>query len=265
VSILRRKRDDGGPTSQLSELIVNHRDTMDSGQLVRALARSIVHVPMPGAPAEKGPRVESTTTSEGPPLFVIEDEDGKHAFVYSTPRRLVQAAGGITAASVPFATLLMGWPEDVDLVIDPGHPEALEVPLELLRATALEVAGIPTGTALQPSPGGADARLPDPEPVQVLGVSRELAEGFEEVLSLHRAELVNREPDARPVLYLVVTMLPVSDERKGEIMSGFSAAISEVDPNPFGMLPVCQGTPSQYEDLVAAVTGLDEPYWQRGS
>jgi hypothetical protein len=265
VSLLRRKRvEDGGPTSPLSELMVHHRDTMDSGQLVRALARSVVHVPMPGAPREAQPRVESTADSDGPPLYIVEDEDGRHAFVYSTARRLVQAAGEITAASVPFATLLMAWPEGVDLVIDPGHPEALEVPPELLRATALEVAGIPTGTSLQPSPEGADARLPDPEPVQVLGVSRELAEGIDEVLSLHRAELVNREPDARPVLYLAITMSPVSAERKDEIMSAFSAAISDVDPNPFGLLPVLHGTPSNYRHLVDAVTGLEEPYWKRG-
>lgn len=136
--------------------------------------------------------MESTATSEGPPLFVVEDDDGWHALVYSTARRLVQVAGEVTAASVPFATLLMAWPPGVDLVIDPGHPEALEVPLELVRATALEVAGVPTGTTLQPSPADADARRPDPEPVQVLGVSREVAETFPEVQSLHRAELVDR-------------------------------------------------------------------------
>jgi hypothetical protein len=265
MSMFRRKRGDAGPSTQLSDLIVNHRDTMDSGQLVRALARSVVHVPMPGAPAESQRRVESTASSEGPPLFVVEDEDGRHALVYSTPRRLVQAAGAITAASVPFATLLLAWPPGVDLVIDPGHPEALEVSLELLRATALEAAGVPTGTSLQPSPAGSDARRPDPEPVQVLGASREVAEKFAEVQSLHRAELVNREPDARPVLHVVVTMAAVSEERLHEIMTAFSGAISDVDPNPIGLLPVVPGTRSRYEDLVAAVTGLDEPYWRRGS
>lgn len=265
MNLVRRHGDDGGPSTPLSDLIVNHRDTMDSGQLVRALARSVVHVPMPGAATEPRPRVESTATTEGPPLLVVEDGDGRHALVYSTARRLVQAAGEVTAASVPFATLVMAWPPDVDLVIDPGHPEALEVPLELVRATALEVAGVPTGTSLQPSPAGVDARRPDPEPVQVLGVSREVAQTIPEVKSLHRAELVNREPAARPVLHIVVTMAPVSDERLREVMTAFTHAIGEADPNPVALLVVREGNPSRHEDLVAAVTGVDDPYWRRES
>jgi hypothetical protein len=187
VKLLGRMSNEG-PTTQLSRLVVDHRDTMDSGELVRALARSVVHVPMPGAPAESRPRRESGADGGGPPLYVVEDEDGRHALVFTTARRLVQAVGGITAAAVPFVTLLMAWPEDVDLVIDPGHPEALEVPLEILRAVALEAAGVPTGTSLQPSPHGADARRPDPEPVQVLGITRDIAQSYGEVLALHRAE-----------------------------------------------------------------------------
>ncbi len=89
-----------------------------------------------------------------PPLFVIEDDGGRHALIYSTPRRLVDAfGGGTTAASIPFATLLLAWPEETDLVIDAGHPDALEVPAQILHHVQLEAAGIPTGTALEPAPG----------------------------------------------------------------------------------------------------------------
>jgi hypothetical protein len=263
MSLLKRHRQPAEAATELSRLIVEHRDTLDSGQLVRALARSVVHVPMPGAPAEPRPRVESSAGTDGAPLYVVEDEDGRHALVFTTARRLVESAGAVTAATIPFTTLLMGWPAGVDLVLDPGHPEALEVPVELLQATALEAAGVPSGTGLQPAPAGVEARRPEPEPVQVLGVTRAVAETLDEVLALHRAELVNREPGARPVLHLVVTLAAVDDERLGQVMTALVSAVGEVDPNPVAMLPVQDGKASSHQDLVEAVIGVDEPYWQR--
>jgi hypothetical protein len=112
-------------------------------------------------------------------------------------------------------------------------------------------------------PHGADARRPDPEPVQVLGITRDIAQSYGEVLALHRAEMVNREPDARPVLHVLVTLEPVDDERFVEIMTALRAGISEVHPDPVALLAVQHGGEPSHPDLVAAVTGLDDPYWRR--
>lgn len=172
------------------------RDALDAGQLVRALARSAVHVPMPGAPPESSPRVESSRDGAGPPLYVVEDDDGRDAFVYSTPRRLVDAFGaGVTAASVPFSTLVLGWPDRTDLVIDPGHADALEVSAQVLQHVALEIAGVPTGTSLQPAPGDT-TQVPSPELAQIIGVTRSVAEQNPEVSALWRAVTVPARPVA---------------------------------------------------------------------
>lgn len=265
MSLRRRRPAPPEAATELARLIVEERDTLDSGQLVRALARSVVHVPMPGLPPEKRPRLVSATgPQDGPPLYVIEDDAGHHALLYTSMRRLVEAWGeGITAATVPFVTLLMGWPSGVDVVLDAGHPEALEVPAELVRDAALDAAGVPTGTSLQPSPAGVDARVPDPEPVQVIGVTRELAARTPEVRALHRAELVDREPAARPVLGVVVDLDPVDEHRLDEVMTGFVRAVSQVDPNPIRLLPVVADRPSRHPELVDAVRGADTPYWTR--
>ncbi len=263
MSPLRRRRRAAEPATQLSELIIEHRDTLDSGQLVRALARSIVHVPMPDEPHTED-RTERFSRGDGAPMYVIDDGDGRHALVYTTRERLVQAWGkDIRGATIDFTTLLMVWPEGVDLVIDAGHPEALEVPSELVRHTALEAAGIPTGTSLQPSPAGADARVPEPEPVQILGATRVVADRMPEVRALHRAEMVNREPDPRPVLHVVVGLDAVDNARLDGIMAEFTGAVSEVDPNPVAFLPVVEGKATELQHVVDAIAAVDSPYWER--
>ena len=197
------------PGTPLSHLMSDGRDGLDAGQLVRALARSIVHVPMPGEAAEKQPRVVSTRDGDLPPLFVIEDEGGRHALIYSTPRRLVESfGGGATAASIPFATLLLAWPEETDLVIDAGHPDALEVPAQILHHVQLEAAGIPTGTALEPAPGDHTS-APESELQQVVGTSRVVAAKSPEVAAMWRAVTLARRAGA-----------PARDRRARRLRSG---------------------------------------------
>lgn len=131
-------------SSPLSHVMDEGREALDAASLIEALADSVVHVPMPGAPPARSPRTESTRAGDTPPFYLVEDEAGRHAFVYSTPARLLAAFGAdSTAASVAFSTLLMCWPEETDLVIDPGHPGALEVPLAVLGQVMVELGSRP--------------------------------------------------------------------------------------------------------------------------
>ena len=77
------------------------------------------------------------------------------------------------------------WPDGVDLVLDAGLPTAYEVPEQVLGMVALDAAGVPTAAGLAPSPG-AIARVPVPEAVQVVGVTREVAGSLPEVRALYR-------------------------------------------------------------------------------
>jgi hypothetical protein len=251
--------------TELSRLIMEVPGTIGRAQLVRALAHSVVHVPMPGEPAESRPRVvRASEETEGPPLYVLEDEDGKHALVYSTAKRLVQAMGGITAATVPFAALATAWPEDVDLVIDPGHPEAYEVSVDTLRYVVLEVAGIPSAVTTALSPEDLAARRPDPERLHVLEMSRVCAERAPEIRALYRAELTNPAISDDPMLYLVVETDAFDDDlRRAETMHVLAATTAKVDSAPLGILHSEDGQESPRQNLIDAVVALDPPYWQR--
>jgi hypothetical protein len=205
----------------------------------------------------------SARESGGLPLFTVEDEDGEHALVYSTPRRLVEAWGSITAATVDFKDLLPAWPEGVDLVIDAGHPEAVEVRTELIRLTALEVAGIPTATSAQPSPD-AEFRVPADEPVQVLAVTRDVAESVPGIVAMWRAEMLNPEPPRRPVLALVVAVEAGLDAaERAAVGATLSKAIEQADPTPVVMWLSRPEAASEDQRFIDAVTALDSPYWQR--
>ena len=264
MTLIRRRRSSQAEAAHdLALLVTAPRDELDSGQLVRALARSVLHIPMPDAPSEPRPRRESSSQAEGPPLYVLEDDDGQHALAYTTPRRLVAAWGGITAATVPFSTLILGWPSGVDLVLDAGLPEALALPAEVLRLAALEVGGLPTAAGVSFSPDGVDVRRPGQEPQQVMGHTVVVADRVSEVKALYRAELVNREPAPRPLLAVVVRLQEVDDERRSEIGRIFVRAIAEVDPQPVAVLLDDPGSASAHQQLIDSVIALDPPYWQR--
>lgn len=253
------------PGTALSQLMAEGRDTVDAGILVRTLARSIVHVPMPGAPPEPQPRVISSADpdSDGPPLYVVEDADGQHAFLFSTARRLVEAFGkGVGGASVPFPVLAVAWPAGVDVVLDPGHPQALEVPLDVLQHVLLEVAGVPTGTALQPSPGDR-SRIPSPELAQLMGATVEAAAALPEVQALYRAETLPDVPSPRPVIDVHVELDAVDDDRLREIMTTLSDAASAVEPRPLRMTASVAGVVRTHDRLAAAVRAVDAPYYRR--
>ncbi len=253
------------PGTPLSELLSTGRDGLDAGQLVRALARSVVHVPLPGAPAEPQPRVVSSrsTGEAGPPLWVVEDGDGRHALVFSTAARLVAAFGdGTGGATLPFASLAAAWPEGVDLVLDAGSPDALEVPLPVLRHVLLEIAGVPTATALLPAPGDR-SRRPQPEPVQLLGATREAAAGLPEVRALSRAETLADVPSPRPVLDVLVDLDPVDDARLEQVMAALAQAATAVEPRPLRLTACVDGAARTHPELADAVRGVDEPYYRR--
>jgi hypothetical protein len=126
--------------SPLARLVIEEAGAIEPGLLARAMAQSLVHVPMPDAPPESRPRVQhGDDDGAGPPMYVVEDDDGRHALVYTTAERLVMAWGGITAATVPLASLLVRWPADIDLVIDAGLPEARELPVEMVDLARREV------------------------------------------------------------------------------------------------------------------------------
>jgi hypothetical protein len=258
--MFRRQAEPGTP---LSQLMSDGRDGLDAGQLVRALARSIVHVPMPGEAAEKQPRVVSTRDGELPPLYVIEDDEGRHALIYSTPRRLVESFGaGVTAASIPFATLLLAWPDATDVVIDAGHPDALVVPAPILHHVQLETAGIPTGTALEPAPGDHTS-APESELEQVIGSSRIVAERSPEVAAMWRAVTLPAGPAPRPVIDVLVDFDPVGDERISAVMTELAAAISDAEARPVRMLASVGGVAAQHPQLAEAIRAADAPYYRR--
>jgi len=246
--------------------IVSGEPPYDPGQFVRALSRAVVHVPMPGAPRESHPRAAGPDDG-GPPLLVVTDEDGQHALVYSSPAALVEAwkkQGQVTAAAVPMATLLAGWPADVDLVIDAGLPQAYQVSEQTLEIVAMDAAGVPTADALRPSPEGWDTLVPDPEPAQIIGVTRELADTMPEITALWRGVTRDHEPLARDVLNLVVELVPgTPDERVGEIMNVMIEATGELDPQPLRLLADL-GEPSPNARLIQDVKAVDDPFWSRG-
>ena len=262
MAMFKRRAEPGTP---LSQLMSEGRDGLDAGQLVRALARSIVHVPMPGEPAEKQPRVVSTRDGDLPPLYVIEDDGGRHALIYSTARRLVEAFGaGVTAASIPFATLLLAWPEETDVVIDAGHRDALEVPAQILHHVQLEVAGIPTGTALEPAPGDRTS-APGSELDQVVGSSRVVAERSPEVATMWRAVTLPAGPAPRPVIDVLVDFDAVDDKRLSDVMAEMAAAISEAEARPVRLLASVGGVAAQHPQLAEAIRAADGPYYRRSA
>lgn len=258
--MMLRRREGTSPQTPLAALMSTGRDELDSGSLVRALARSVVHVPMPGAAPEQQPRV---VTGDDPALYVVEDDEGRHAFLYSSARRLVDAFGaGTGAASVPFPTLLLGWPDGVDLVLDPGTPDALEVPLAVLQHVRLEIAGVPTGTSVQPSPGDRP-RLPAVELVQLIGATRTLAERLPEVRALWRSETLPDVPSTRPVLDLHVDLDAVTEERRHAVLQLLGDAAAEAEPRPLRVTASVEGVPCSDLELVTAVKALDAPYYVR--
>ncbi|MDQ1684882.1 MAG: hypothetical protein QOC82_1619 [Frankiaceae bacterium] len=250
------------PATALALLL--DQDTVDTGQLVRALSRAVVHVPMPNAPAEPRPRPAAPADGDLP-LYIVEDDEGRHAFVYSSPRALVDAWGpGVTAASVRMAALLARWPDGTDLVIDAGTPRARQVPPELLRQAGLDAAGVPTPAALRPSPAGWDLHQPSTEPVQVIGVTRTVAESAPAVLRLWRAVTVDREPDARPTLNIVVEFAAATDGAEiSRVMTQLGRSIGEVDPQPVRLLAYVDGAVGDNALLVHAIRHFDDPYWER--
>lgn len=248
------------PATRLAWLMSEGRDQLDAGQLVRALARSVVHVPMP----EEGPQKLPRLMSDGEvPLYCIEDDDGVHALLYSSARRLVQAWGAITAASATFVTLAAAWPDDADIVIDAGLPDALEVPRPLVEQAIAEVAGIPTATSVSPSLHGNVVRLPDPEIAQIIGSTREFAPSVPELRALWRAETLPNEPSPRPLLMLLAWFDAVDDERLHEVMTGLSAAASAGDPRPIGLLAAVADRAQAHAELAQSIRELDGPYWSR--
>lgn len=261
---MRLRARKGSTAEAVTELerLVTDNETVDAGQLVRALSRAVVHLPLPGAPAQDAPRV--VRGPEGPPLYVVDDDEGRHALAYTSAAALVRAWGdGVTAATVPMATLLAGWQPGIDLVLDAGLPTARVVPESLLEQAAYDVAGVPTAAALRPSPAGTDLSLPDPEPVQVIGATRDAAAGFPEVRALWRASALDREPAARPVLTLVVEFGETSPERVAEVMSALTETIATVDPLPVRLLAVTPGGGGPHAQLADEVKALDAPYWTR--
>lgn len=250
-----------GPSRELATLITQS-EPPDVGSLVRALARAVVHVPMPGEPELARPRTVDGTR-EAPALYVVEDEDGGHALLYTTPERLVTAWGPTTAASVPMVTLLQGWPPGVDAVLDAGHAEALVVPVEVLRDVALHCAGVPTASALRPSSAGVLARRPEPTPVHVLSAARGAASTVPEVRALSCAEVLDLEPDARPVLTVVVDLSAVDEARLSQVMGGLVEVLGSADPRPLRLVAVVEGRVGDSEGLVDAVRTAVEPFWQR--
>ena len=259
---LRARR--GSTAEAVTELerLVTDNDTVDAGQLVRALSRAVVHLPLPGAPAQEAPRV--VRGPDGPPLYVLEDDEGRHAVAYTSAAALVRAwGGGVTAATVPMATLLAAWQPGVDLVLDAGLPTARVVPEGLLEQAAYDAVGVPTPVALRPSPAGTELSLPDPEPVQAIGATRDAAGHFPELQGLWRASALDREPAARPVLTLVAEFGEVSPERVHEVMSALAEAIASVDPLPVRLLAVTPGGGGPHAALAEQVRALDAPYWTR--
>lgn len=261
---MRLRARKGSTAEAVTELerLVTDNDTVDAGQLVRALSRAVVHLPLPGAPGQDAPRI--VRGPDGPPLYVIEDDEGRHALAYTSAASLVRAWGeGVTAATVPMATLLADWQPGVDLVLDAGLPTARVVSEALLEQAAYDAVGVPTAVALRPSPAGTDLSLPDPEPVQVIGATRDAAARFPELRALWRASALDREPAARPVLTLVAEFSEASPERVSEVMSELAEAIAAVDPLPVRLLAVVPGRNGPSAALAEQVKALDAPYWTR--
>ena len=255
-----RRRRAAVRADELAALISAPGGPPDVGTMVRTLARAVVHVPMPGQAEERSPRTVAGT-QEGAPLYVVADDDGGHALLYTTPQRLVAAWGATTAASIPFATLLQAWPQGVDAVLDAGHAEEVVLPVEVLRDVALHVAGVPTAAALTPSPAGVLARRPDPAPQQLLDAAREAAETARQVRALSCAEVLDREPTSRPVL-TVVDLDAVHDDRLSQVMGGLVERIVAAEPRPVRLVAVVEGHRSGSADLVDEVRSVVRPFWQ---
>jgi hypothetical protein len=239
---------------------------LDSGQLVRALSRAVVHIPMPDAKPEKAPRLAGADDGDIP-LFVIDDEDGHHALVYSSPQSLTSAwksRGRMTAAAVPMPALLARWPEGTDLVIDAGLPQARQLSMDALREVALDAAGVPTAAGIELSPEGYDVVVPDPEPVQAIGATRVVADRADVVQAMWRAVTRDHEPLARDVLTVVVAF-PADTARTAiaEAMSALSTALSEADPSPARLIAETGAADSDHRELIDRVRALDSPYWSR--
>jgi hypothetical protein len=266
VRLGRRRSESGDAATELGRLVEADAEP-DVGQLVRALSRAVVHVPMPGVAAVPVPRIAGAEDGDVP-LYVLEDEDGRHALVYSSPRSLVEAwksQGQTTAAAVRLPALLARWPSGTDLVLDAGLPQARVISRAMLEQVALDSAGVPTASALSPSPAGWDTQLPDPEPAQVIGATRVAAADLPEVRALWRAVTVDREPLARQVLTIVVDVEPGTNrERLDDVMSALAAAIAESDPQPVRLVAKTD-EPTNHHQLIADVTGIDAPYWERSS
>src|SRR4051794_8598387 len=106
----RRRRPAAG--SPLAALMDEGRAGLDAAQLVQALARSVVHVPVPDD-AQASPTMPGSVeaASEVPPRYVVDDDDGRFVLVFSTPERLGEAfSDDVEATSVPFPALLDQWP-----------------------------------------------------------------------------------------------------------------------------------------------------------
>lgn len=258
---LRRKREEH-PATELDRLITGVAP-FDIGQLVRALSRAVVHVPLPGAEEQAHPRL--VRSADGPPLYVLEDSDGIHALAYTSAARLVEAWGsGTTAASTSMAGLLASWQSGVDLVLNAGLASAYVLSEGVLDAAALDAAGVPTAAATLPSPAGVDLALPDAEPIQIIGATREVANVTNEIVGLWRAMATDREPTARPILTVVVELVTATEERLDRVATELRNAISAVDPQPVRLIPIGPAeVSSRHDELATRIRELDDPYWSR--
>ena len=79
------------------------------------------------------------------------------------------------------------------------------------------------------------------------------------------AEVVNDEPEARPVLTVVVELDAVDDERLDELMPTLSQAVGEVESQPVRLLALPPAGAGVYQWLANEVRAVDDPYYRRTS
>lgn len=264
----RRLTSRGGRGSRLSDILDGRHGRVDLRAVLEELPVALLHVPLPDASRiSRAEVIGPTGPADGPPLYVVEDDDGVHGLVYSSPARLLEAWGATTtAASVPGATLLAAWPAGVDLVIDAGLPTAYVVPSRLVDEIARALQGRPEPLAHAGPPEVVD----DPASPAVIAVTGRWAQQTPEAQAAWSATLTpapnpGASAEAAGLERVLVVRLveDVSLQRLNDVMNDLHDRLLEATGEDHVLVPAIAGRTSVDQPLIDAVGQRLQPYWAR--
>lgn len=149
------------PCNELERVLLRSVFSGARGTLLRALARSTLCVPG----ADPAGRDAGTEAGSGLQVPCVADAEGRHALVYTSYRQLAlarRAGADRRWFEVPTATLLAGWPAEVDVWLNVGGELGFPLDADDLVAVVDLADGREIGEAYEIGPDDVVTDYPGP-------------------------------------------------------------------------------------------------------